>query len=282
MLGKKKIGLALGGGAAKGFAHIGVLKVLEENGIRPDMISGTSVGSIIGALYALNPNAKELEALCERTNWKKLIDLALPSKGLIKGNKIESLLRKELNNLSFSDLKKPLFVTAVDLETGQEIIFNKGDLSSALRASIAIPGIFEPVENNGRILIDGSWVDPVPVEVLRKAGADIIIAVNLNAASEELPPKYETAVIDNDLKKAPNIIKTLLRSNQITQQEASLSQRKKYEADLMIEPNLKNYAPYDFKNFREGIKIGEMATRKKTGEINLKIKQGWIERVFGK
>jgi len=182
-----KIGLALGGGAAKGIAYIGVLKVLERNKIPIDYISGTSIGSVIGGLYASGYSAKELEKIAIEMDWKSLFDFSQLERGLISGKGIEKKIRELLKNKQFKDLKIKFIATSVDIKTGREYFFNKGDVTKAIRASIAIPGLFAPVHLHNMILVDGGVIDPVPVKSL-KGKCDKIIAV---ASTMQLyPPKF--------------------------------------------------------------------------------------------
>lgn len=186
---KKKIGLAIGGGAAYGLSAIGVLKALEENCIPIDVISGTSIGAVIGALYASGMKSFNLEDELLGTEWKELLDFVLPQKGLVSGKKIENYLRGLLQNKTFEELKIPLYIIAVDIKQGQQIVFNKGDVASAVRASISIPGIFTPVEMEGMILVDGGVLDPVPTDVL-KEHSDMIIAIDFE---KEIKSSYASA-----------------------------------------------------------------------------------------
>jgi len=174
---RKKIGLAIGGGAAYGLSAIGVLKVLEENEIPIDIISGTSIGSVIGALYASGMKSFRLEDELFSTEWKELLDFVLPEKGLVSGKKIENYIRELVKNKTFEELEIPLYITAVDIKEGREIIFNKGDVASAVRASISIPGVFTPVRMNRMVLVDGGVMDPIPVGVLKKH-CDLTIAID--------------------------------------------------------------------------------------------------------
>src|SRR6056297_3089720 len=186
---RKKVGIALSGGGSKGIAHIGVLKILEKYNIPVDFVSGTSIGAVIGALYCSGYTSKKLEILFteDKKEWKKLFDYTFPKHGLIKGKRIEKFIQEELKDTKFKDLEIPLYITAFDIENKQEIYFNKGSVSKAVRASISIPGMIVPVENNNRILVDGGIVDPIPTEVLKKAGADIIIAINVNERETKKP-----------------------------------------------------------------------------------------------
>ncbi len=171
-----KIGLALGGGAAKGIAYIGVLKVLERNKIPIDYISGTSIGSVIGALYAAGYKAKEIENLALNEKWETLFDFTELEHGLISGRSMEKEMSRLLKGKQFKDLYIKFIATAVDIKTGQEILFNQGDVAKAVRASIAIPGVFAPLHLHKMILVDGGVVDPVPVKCI-KDKVDKVIAV---------------------------------------------------------------------------------------------------------
>ena len=181
---KRKIGLALGSGAAKGLAHIGVIKELENRGISIDVISGSSIGALIGACYAIKGSIKEIEALILGINWKRLAQLLDPnivlfSKGAIYGKKIKELLRTIIGGVEFKDLKIPLSVVTTDAETGEEVILDKGSVLNAVRASISIPGIFTPVKLENRYLMDGGIINPVPVSVIKRMGSDFSIACNV-------------------------------------------------------------------------------------------------------
>jgi len=179
-----KIGLALGSGAARGLAHIGVLKALEEEAIPIDIISGTSMGAIIGAYYAKERQAAILEEVALGIDWKKLarlldLNLALLQKGFVHGYKVKEFLQSLIGDVKFEDLEIPLAVVAADAETTEEIIITKGSVIEAVRASISMPVIFTPVKWQDRFLIDGGVVNPVPADVARNMGAEIVIAVNV-------------------------------------------------------------------------------------------------------
>jgi NTE family protein len=197
----KKIGYALGGGGARGYFHIGVLKVLEEYNVFPDVIAGTSMGSIIGALYASGLNAKEIEQMAVGMDWKRLIvlaDIIVPLNGLIQGRRVTSLLKSILKARTFAHLKKDFACVATDLNTGEQVVLNEGSLIEAVRASSSIPAIFTPVKLKGRYLIDGGLVNVVPVSVCRDMGADFVIGVNVipgpreKVSIQEAFEKYHT------------------------------------------------------------------------------------------
>ena len=178
----KKIGYALGGGAARGLAHIGVLKVLEEHNIFPDIITGTSIGALIGALYAGGIKIGDIEQFALRLDFKRLVllaDMTLPLSGLIGGKRVISLLKSILADLTFSQLKYDFACVATDIKTGEQVVLREGSLIEAVRASISLPGIFTPVSIKGRYLVDGGLVNEVPVSVCREMGAEYVIGVNV-------------------------------------------------------------------------------------------------------
>jgi NTE family protein len=180
--GSIKIGYALGGGAARGLSHIGVLKVLEEHGIFPDVIAGTSVGAIVGALYAGGYKPTEIEELILGLDWKQLVhlvDMNLPLSGLLQGKRVVLLLKSVLGDLTFPQLRYAFACVATDINNGDQVVLRNGSLIDAIRASISIPGIFTPVAIKGRYLVDGSLINAVPVSVCRDMGAGYVIGVNV-------------------------------------------------------------------------------------------------------
>lgn len=192
---KQKIGLALGAGSARGLAHIGVLKVLEENKIPVDYLAGTSMGALIGAFYATGRGVEMMEEIATGVDLKLMARLFAPTfstSGLIEGKRIKEFLSPFLKGFNFQTLKIPFAALATDLRTGREVVLKEGDLVEAVRASISIPIIFTPVRYRGRYLIDGGTVNPVPVNVARKLGADLVIAVNVvNQPSRKQPSRRQ-------------------------------------------------------------------------------------------
>jgi len=187
---RPKVGLAIGAGAAYGLSAVGILKVLEENGIKVDVISGTSIGAVVGALYASGMKSYELEEILFSVEWKELLDFVMPKKGIVRGKKVESFLRDVLKNKRFKSLEIPLYIAAVDINSGKLVIFDKGDVTSAVRASIAIPGVFTPVEMGNMFLVDGGVLDPLPVDLIKKH-CDIVIAIDYE--TEKRPDIYARA-----------------------------------------------------------------------------------------
>lgn len=259
--GEKRIGLALGAGAARGLAHIGVLQVLERKGIRPQMITGTSMGAFIGALYAKDPDADRLEQYAMRwSRWKtvQLLDLVLPRSGLLRGRRVENILDSLLGKATFSDLKMPFACVAADIETGEEVVFREGLVEKAVRASISIPGIFEPVDGDQKLLVDGGLVNPVPVSVAKEMGANLVIAVNV------IPDLTEKIREHIEEHRPVNIFEVLTLSLYVCSQPVlkdSLA-----GADIVIEPDVAHIGAADFHRAAEcifkGVKAAETALSK--------------------
>ncbi|QOX80386.1 patatin-like phospholipase family protein [Trichlorobacter lovleyi] len=180
--GASKIGLALGSGSARGLAHLGVIRALEATGIKTDFIAGTSIGALIGAVYA-SGKLDLLESTFQRFDWKRtasVFDIVFPKSGLIDGAKVSELVRAHIDSEVIESLAIPFCAVATDIQTGEEVVIGQGDVIEAVRASISVPGIFTPTRSNGRLVVDGGLVNPVPVSVVRAMGADIVIAVDLN------------------------------------------------------------------------------------------------------
>jgi len=265
---RKKIGLALGSGAARGLAHIGVLEALRKEGIPVDMIAGTSVGAVIGALYAQGKDSSQIKELALNLSRKRLtpfIDLSLPKTGLIKGKKIKDFLASVIGgDIKFSDLKVPLACVAADIVTGEEVVIDRGPVLEALRATISIPAIFTVVKWKGRYLVDGSLVNPVPVSVVKRMGADFIIAVNV------IPDAADRAHrVDKESYKEPNIINIIMQSIYIG--TYSLVRSSMEEADIVIEPNVAHVGSGDFHHAQECILQGELAAQASILEIKRKL-----------
>jgi NTE family protein len=194
------IGLALGAGAAKGFAHIGVLRALEEYGIRIDMIAGSSMGAIIGGGYASGLSSDDLTDIALNSNWLdviNLIDPIFPTRGFIDGQKIKEFLEKTYSNKKIEELDIPFAATTVDILKGELYVVNTGSLANAARASASVPIVFNPLADNERLLVDGGMIDPVPIDVVRSMGAEYIIAVNVLAFPKNRDPALKYLDGDN-------------------------------------------------------------------------------------
>ena len=194
---KPKIGIALSSGVVRGISHIGILKVLEREKIQIDFVAGTSIGALIGALYCSGTTIEEMENLVNTAKWKELVDFTIPKTGLIEGKKIETFISKILKKKTFEELDIPLSIVATDLNSGEKVVFSEGDIVKAVKASISMPGVFEPVVEEDTLLVDGGLVDPIPVDIVKSMGADIVIAVDLTIdlkRSKESEKKAESTV----------------------------------------------------------------------------------------
>ncbi|WP_417566577.1 patatin-like phospholipase family protein [Marinobacter sp.] len=191
------IGLALGGGAAKGIAHIGVLKAFEDEHIRIHCISGTSAGALIASYYAFGRPAESILSICSTLNLSKIINFTLERGGLFSTNSIREMIHRDLGDCRIEDADIPLAICATDIETGEQLIFREGNLADAVCASMAVPGLFVPVEIDGRILVDGGLVENVPISPLAKMGAGITVAVDLSHVGRYPKPKDMLDVISN-------------------------------------------------------------------------------------
>ena len=267
---KGKIGLALGGGAARGIAHIGVLNILEKEGIPIDVIAGTSAGAIVGSLYARSKNAaliKEKIAGMSGRRLTRLIDPALPKTGFIKGEKFNDLMESFLDgNIKFSDLLIPFACTATDIDTGEAVVLDRGSVIEAVRASISLPGIFTVVRRGGRYLVDGVLTNPVPVNLAQKMGADFVIAVNVIPGVLDHFHRSEESTKG---AREPNIIHVLLQSIHIG--TYSLVKASLEKADVVIEPDVVHIGAAEFHHAQEGIRLGELAAQEAVPEIRSRL-----------
>lgn len=239
-----KIALVLGAGASKGFAHIGVLKVLESNKIPIHMIVGTSVGSVVGSLYASGYDAYRLQKLSFSIEKEDIVDpLYIPSNGFIKGERLEEFINRLVSNTPIEKLKIPFYAVATDLGSGQETVFAKGNTGTAVRASCSIPGIFRPVRISDKMYADGGIVSPVAVEAARRLGADIVIAVDISSGVARSQPEGTVEA----LLQSINIMYSRLSSIQLSQ------------ADVVIKPKVGHIGSADFSKKHEAILEGEKA-----------------------
>ncbi|MGQ9571218.1 MAG: patatin-like phospholipase family protein, partial [Thermodesulfovibrionales bacterium] len=238
-----KIALVLGAGASRGFAHIGVLKILESNKIPIHMIVGTSAGSFVGSLYAYGFNAFQLQKMSFSIEKGDIIDITIADNGFVKGDKLEEYINTLLNNTPMEKLRIPFYAVATDIQNGQEVVFGRGNTGKAVRASCSIPGIFRPVKIDERVFVDGGVVSPVAVDAARRYGADFVIAVDISSGIEERPPE--------------GIIETLLQSISIMYSKLSSIQLSK--ADIIIRPKVGNIGSSNFSKKHEAVLEGEKA-----------------------
>jgi len=190
-------GIALGGGAARGFAHIGVLQVLDENGLRPNLVAGTSAGSLVAALYATGMGLDSLERMALSMEEATLTDWSLPilGRGVLRGDALERYVRQAVGGRTLDSMAIPLGILATDLQTGRGVLFRRGDAAIAVRASSAVPGVFTPVVISGREYVDGGLVAPVPVSQVREMGAEVVLAVDISKGPEAGPVSGALSVL---------------------------------------------------------------------------------------
>lgn len=252
-----KIGLALGSGGARGFAHLGVIKVLEEERIPIDYIAGSSMGALVAALYASGLGIDRLYKLAKAFRRNDFIDMTIPKMGLIAGKRIKEFIRLITKGKRIEELPIPIAIVATDLQKCEKVVFKSGSVADAVRASISIPGIFVPEVVNGRMLVDGGVVDRIPVSVAREMGADIVIGVDVShvKVTEEI-----TSIFD-----------VILQSIDILQDE--LVRHREYASDVMIRPRVEQYSSRAFTHTEEIIKIGEEETRRHVHKIRQAIEK---------
>ncbi|MBD8068409.1 patatin-like phospholipase family protein [Bacillus sp. PS06] len=256
-----KIGLALGSGGARGFAHLGVIKVLNEENIPIDLIAGSSMGALVGALYTSGLDIDKLYKISSAFKRKYYLDFTVPKMGFIAGNRVKELIRMFTKNKNIEELDIPLSIVATDLLKAERVIFNQGPVASAVRASISIPGIFVPERIDGRILIDGGVIDKVPISVVKDMGADIVIAIDVSSVK-----------IIEDITSIYDVI---LQSIEIMQNE--VVNHKVMDADIMIRPLVTQYSTRAFTNIEEIIKTGEDSARLMVPQIKAVI-EDWKEK----
>lgn len=257
---KVRIGLALGGGAARGFAHIGVIKALEAQGIVPDIVVGTSAGSVVGAMYAAGYNGFQLQKMALEMDEASISDWAIPffskAPGVLKGEALQLYVNKTVKNQPIEKLKIPFGAVATDLKTGQPILFRRGNTGMAVRASSAVPSVFQPVSIGGRTYVDGGLVAPVPVRFAKEMGAEFIIAVNISSATEA--------------QATASSVDVLMQTFTIMGQR--INQLELKDADIVITPSLGTMGSADFNGRNLAVLAGEQAAAAVMPQIKARLK----------
>ena len=240
-----KVGLALGGGAARGFAHVGVIEVLEEAGIKPDLVVGTSAGSLVAALYASGRSGQQLQATAMAMDEAAFADWTLPifSRGVLRGEALARYVNAQVGNRLIENMPTPLGIVATDLNTGQGVLFRRGDTGTAVRASSAVPAVFLPVKIGSQEFVDGGLVSPVPVRYARQMGAELVIAVDISSAPEGNP--------------AGDPLQILLQTFAIMGK--SINTWELRDADVVVRPALRGMSSADFASKRRAIEAGRAA-----------------------
>lgn len=257
-----RIGLALGGGAAKGFAHIGVIKMLEANGLAPAMVAGTSAGSVVGALYASGMNALELQNKAVDLDEGKIRDLQLSTGGLVQGQKLEDYVNAQVRRKSLEQLPKPFVAVATRLEDGERTVFARGNTGQAVRASSSVPGVFQPVTIGKYHFVDGGIVSPVPVDAARQLGADVVIAVDISDKARGKAPEHMLGALNQSIA---------IMGQKLGQAELA-------RADVVIRPQVLDIGPVDFSQRRQAIAEGEKAAQAALAQIRERVAQIQAER----
>jgi NTE family protein len=249
---KGTTGLALSGGAARGIAHIGVLKVLDENDVHIECVAGTSVGSIIGALYCSGMGPDEMLAVTKEISWQELVKPTLSGMGLVETKRLEAYMVKLIGDLDFADLKIPFRAVAVDIGTATQVVIDSGSVARAVRASSSVPGIFEPVMEEGVALVDGGVINNLPVDEVREMGARRVIAVDLNA--------------DRSPGGVPqNLIDVTYRTFMVLLNNSSSAGRE--DADILIQPDLSEIPYYDLGKIDRMFELGVAAAERHLSKL---------------
>ena len=240
-----RIGLALGGGAARGFAHVGVIQVLEEAGIKVDLVAGTSAGSLVAAIYASGKNGVQLQQVSEAMEEAMLTDWTLPlfNRGMLRGEAMARYVNTQVAGRLIEAMPLPLGIVATDLNSGEAILFRRGDTGSAVRASSAVPSVFQPVKISGHEYVDGGLVSPVPVRSARQMGAELVIAVDISSAPEGNP--------------AGDTLQVLLQTFAIMGKSINTFELR--DADVVVRPSLTGIGSADFGSRRRSIEAGRQA-----------------------
>jgi len=246
-----KVAVVLGGGAAKGFAHVGVLKVLEANRVPVHMVVGTSVGSLVGSLYAYGYSSYDLQKVAMGLEKGDLADLTVPDNGFVKGEKLEAYVNRMVRDTTMEHLRTPFYAVATDIGSGQETVFGKGNTGSAVRASCAIPGVFRPVRIGDRTYVDGGLVSPVAVDAARRRGANVVIAVDITGDVDGSVPEGTLDTIFHSI----NVMYSKIAADQLSR------------ADVVIRPKVGYIASGDFTKRHEAILEGEKAAQEALSRI---------------
>lgn len=252
-----KIGLALGGGAARGFAHVGVIQVLEEAGIRPDFVAGTSAGSLVAAIYASGKNGAQLQRVAETMEEATIADWTLPlfSRGVLRGDALARYVNTQVSGKLIEDMPLSLGIVATDLNTGSDVLFQRGDTGTAVRASSAVPAVFQPVKISGHEYVDGGLVSPVPVRAARKMGAELVIAVDISSAPEG--------------NLAGGTLEILLQTFNIMGKSINTFELR--DADVVIRPALNGVSSSDFSARKRSIEAGRKAMQQMLPQLRAAI-----------
>jgi NTE family protein len=267
-----RIGLALSGGTARSVAHVGVIKALEENGIRISYLAGTSGGSLVAALYAAGKSSAELIELAEDLRWRKLVGLVMPKLGLLSSDKIREFVVQEIGDIEFSDLAIPTAVVAADLTSGEKVVFSDGKVAPAVQASCSIPNVYSPVELNSHYIVDGGIAEHMPVETLSLQGEMFRIGVNLGSGE--------------GLRKKPrHLLEVVVQVSSFVERQTSLASTRL--ADFIIRPPVEGYSHFDLHKASQMIEEGYRETVRVMPELKAAIERyrsprSFLQRMLGR
>ncbi|HMM21409.1 MAG TPA: patatin-like phospholipase family protein [Selenomonadales bacterium] len=240
---RPRIGLALGSGGLRGLAHIGVLRVLEEAGIPIDFVAGCSIGSLVGGLYAAGLDSETILKLAKNLKRRHWLDFVIPKMGLVAGDRTLDMLRLLTQRKRFEDLAIPFAVVAAELNTGDEVVFTEGEVAEAIRASISVPGVFVPFKLGDKLLVDGAVVNPTPMDIVHRMGADLVIAIDL------VPTRVEANVT--------NIFDVMIQTIDIV--ERQLFKHREQYCDVLVRPDVAHISPSSFEAVDECVTLGVQA-----------------------
>ena len=263
VLAPPRIGLALGGGAAKGFAHIGVIKMLEANGFKPDVVAGTSAGSVVGALYASGMDPFQLQERAVALDEASIRDVRLFAGGLVQGLKLQDYVNEQVGKRPLERMRKPFAAVATRLETGERTVFIRGNTGQAVRASSSVPGVFEPVTIGSYQYVDGGVVSPVPVDAARQLGADFVIAVDISSKASGKRPESMLGIVNQSIA---------IMGQRLGEQELA-------RADVVLRPQVLDIGAADFTQRNQAILEGEKAALAALPQIRAALAQLQAQRL---
>ena len=251
---KRRAALVLAGGGARGVAHIGAIEELESQGFEISAVAGTSMGALVGGVYASGHLEPFKEWLCELDKYKvfSLVDFALSTEGLVKGDRVMKAMKELVPDVKIEKMPVPFTAVAADLLTGREVVLERGGLYDAIRASISIPSVFKPVHRNGQVLIDGGTVNPLPLNRVRREEGDVLVAVDVSAPFAAPAPKTRVSL---------NYYKVLIASSEIMQQHITQLMCRLHKPDILVEMPADSYGIFEFYRSKELIEAGRAATR---------------------
>ncbi|MBE3085523.1 MAG: patatin-like phospholipase family protein [Bacteroidetes bacterium] len=276
MFGKRRIGIALSGGAARALSHIGVLQVLEDVGVEISAVSGCSMGAIIGALYSTGFDLKEMESFITSTDWRNFLMLSflsLSRAGIANDRKVDEVLKKLLGDKTFADCKKDFCCVAVDILNSKKVVFNSGSLREAVRASMAVPGVFAPVCQQDAMLVDGGVMEPLPTDALKSLNVNFIIASSIifESAKSDYTDHDTVASIKNNSESKKLSIQAIIDKS-MSMMHTQMVKSYLLDAQIIIEPKIGDFGFFDFSKGKDIIESGRKAAIEKIPEIKRKLR----------